>query len=163
MLLSAQGLLGPKAYYYFRVLVNWKRQMSVGIGPNVQVCNYWSTLQNDAGRTKGPIHLVYKALQACKILPKSPIVWQLPNGLEIDILSYPDYPSTMRDCAVSAIWAELASHRQGYAGLSTGLDYSATLTWPSRIKTVAQKGRMLAILQDGVWTCLLYTSPSPRD
>ena len=103
MLFSAQGLLDPKAYYYFRVLTNWKRQMTVGIGPNVHVCNYWNKLSNDTGRTKGPIHLVYNVLKACSIRPKSPVVWQFPNGLEIDIVSYPDFSAAIRDCVVSAI------------------------------------------------------------
>ena len=67
-------------------------------------------------------------------------------------MSYPDYPSSMRDCAVSAIWKQLAPQRQRYAGLSNGLDYLSTLIWPNRIKNVAQKSRTFSILQDGVWT-----------
>ena len=42
--------------------------------------------------------------------------------------------------------------RQGYAGLDSGLHYSATLAFPNRITHPTQRARMRSILQDGVWT-----------
>ena len=126
--------------------------MTIGIGPSDLVCEYWESIQADKGRIKGPIHLVCTVLKACSILPKSPILWQLPSGQDIDILQHPDFTHIAKEHAVSAIWSELASQRQGYAGLANGLDYSATLSWPKRIKSAAQRNRMYAIQQDGVWT-----------
>ena len=136
---SRHNVLDPTAYYYFRVLLNWRRQMAVGIGPNGQVTSYWDKLANDRGRTKGPIHLVYNVLKACRIQPSSPVSWKFPNGLEMDIVTYPDFSSAVRECVVSAIWAELAAHRQGYADMSNGLDYNGTLSWPNRIKMLHKK------------------------
>ena len=109
-------------------------------------------MSNDSGRTKGPIHLVIKTLRECGVEPIAPTVWQVPLAGKVDILAHPDYPTFARQLSVDAIWKELALHRQGYTGLDPGLDYKATLRWPTKIKSVSQRHRMISILQDGVWT-----------
>ena len=58
MLLTPPGLLEPKALYLDRVMLNWCRQVTCGMGPSKDLCLYWTHARSDQGRAKGPIHLV---------------------------------------------------------------------------------------------------------
>ena len=40
MLLAGNGLLDPKAHYFHRVLMNWRRQMTIGVGPTKEIQEY---------------------------------------------------------------------------------------------------------------------------
>ena len=63
MRLAPPGLLEPKALYLYRVMLNWHRQMTCGLGPIKDICLYWTHARADKGRTKGPVHLVTQILK----------------------------------------------------------------------------------------------------
>ena len=72
MLLTPPGLIEPRALYFHRAMLNWKRQMVYGIGPTNGVCGYWDHARADQGRAKGPIHLVLKIRHPCGVIPTNP-------------------------------------------------------------------------------------------
>ena len=88
MLLTAQGLLGPTALAHYRIPLNWRRQVLIGIGPTAHIQRYWRQAVEDEGKTKGPVHLVTQTLRA----PEAPTTWKLPNGDFIKVLDIQDFP-----------------------------------------------------------------------
>ena len=85
MLFSSQGLMEPKALYYYRVLKNWCRQMMMCMGVTPLVSAYWVAACSDPGTTKGPTHLVTKILAGCGARG-TPTLWHVPRYGFLDIL-----------------------------------------------------------------------------
>ena len=79
LLLTGDGKLEPKVEYYFRILKNWHRQIVIGQACNAEVQEYWPVAMNDRGRTKGPLHLVARVLQAADLEAPGPWVWHIPD------------------------------------------------------------------------------------
>ena len=86
MLLESQGVFEPRACYHLRILTNWHRQMTIGIGPTPQVLAYWASASRDQGRPKGPIHQVILALKECDVTHTVPTNWHIPSLCDTDIL-----------------------------------------------------------------------------
>ena len=115
MLLEAKGLFEPKALYYFRVLKNWRRQMTMGVGPTPEITSYWGVALSDPRRTKGPIHLVVRIIAECGA-QGSPTLWAVPRHGVLDILRDEDSVAVFRGMAVQDVWKDLARDRQGCQG-----------------------------------------------
>ena len=97
MLLTPPGLTEPKALYVDKVLLNWHRQMACGMGPNQDICRYWSKAVEDGGRAKGPIHLVTQTLGHCGIVAPRPTRWIFPHMGLVDIARHPNLRPLVRD------------------------------------------------------------------
>ena len=78
MLLTPPGLVEPRTHYFDRAMLNWRRQMAVGIGPSKAACDYWHHVKAGQGKTTGAIHLVLKLLHQCGIVPTQPTPWLFP-------------------------------------------------------------------------------------